>query len=776
VVCLARITGDRKARFYRDDPAIGRIRWYRVPSDRPPLPIPHCFEDPLQVGEFRGEDLAPGVAGVLGEQAASHRGLGPGWFPPGHFCGSPEAWLGGARRGIDPPLVWGWDWRSSCCRGRAWVGTGERITKWDRDGVGLVDSRLNDPGEGYVTSDAEIAVPALAVALLTQSPSVDAGRVQMFATAQGLLYAVYPTGMLHPMGWEAVTVHVGEPDPHPQYTTPERAVDAVADALADSETVRWYYDPTSHVILADVVCYASIVPTPDGLALDGDLVEPGPGAYYGTDPAGDKAWLAFPESKVQGDWRFDASLAMADPGSGRLRFNAATVAATTRLGISATTSDGRDASPLLLAQVAGDSVAVFDTGNTDNLARFRLTAALVDHLTWFELPVAALSASGSAPNNNSPLTVVLAGSAPATPGLAWPGIASDVVPKGGTPATGLTGSRIKDTGAGAIQLLGSALVYNQLSIYPTADFSRSGYVKLVISGTDGYLEMATPSGPGAAYGGPILRLSSDALGGTLYLYSGSGASTPAFGIGGFPAAYLSSGGWDVRGGLVYGVPPAPGAPYDDEKAQDAVGAALLDTPSIDLTYDDAAGEDQRRGARPAIREIRRGGRRPGRRRCLTRRHPLLRDGQRRHPGFFPLPASPTATALTATLSAAVAIGATTPVGIGLYVPLPTAGTYLLAWNLTARVNVASGLGYILTKLRNLTAGADIPGSDRVVGWTMGIVGSPVVNSVSGSQIVTVAAAATVEVWASLAGGPSYTECYLLSGAPYQSTISYVRLA
>jgi hypothetical protein len=656
------------------------------------------------------------------------------------------------------------------------VGTGERITKWDRDGVGLVDSRLNDPGEGYVTSDAEIAVPALAVALLTQSPSVDAGRVQMFATAQGLLYAVYPTGMLHPMGWEAVTVHVGEPDPHPQYTTPERAVDAVADALADSETVRWYYDPTSHVILADVVCYASIVPTPDGLALDGDLVEPGPGAYYGTDPAGDKAWLAFPESKVQGDWRFDASLAMADPGSGRLRFNAATVAATTRLGISATTSDGRDASPLLLAQVAGDSVAVFDTGNTDNLARFRLTAALVDHLTWFELPVAALSASGSAPNNNSPLTVVLAGSAPATPGLAWPGIASDVVPKGGTPATGLTGSRIKDTGAGAIQLLGSALVYNQLSIYPTGDFSRNGYVSLVISGTDGYLQMATPSGPGAAYGGPILRLSSDALGGTLYLYSGSGASTPAFGIGGFPAAYLSSGGWDVRGGLVYGVPPAPAAPYDDEKAQDAVGAALLDTPSIDLTYDDAAGKisgvvrvqqsvKSDAGGVGLVGDVAS----PG----ATRYYGTDSGGTR---GFFPLPASPTATALTATLSAAVAIGATTPVGIGLYVPLPTAGTYLLAWNLTARVNVASGLGYILTKLRNLTAGADIPGSDRVVGWTMGIVGSPVVNSVSGSQIVTVAAAATVEVWASLAGGPSYTECYLLSGAPYQSTISYVRLA
>jgi hypothetical protein len=155
VVALGRITGDRDVKFWRDDESTQRIRWIRVPSDTPPLPIPHCFEDPDQIGEREVEGVVEGMPGVLRRRVRGHGGIGPEWGPPVRFCGSPEAWLHGGRRGIDPPLEWGWDGRSSCCRGGAEiVGTPGVITEWAADGLALEDSPLYSVPSGDVHATA----------------------------------------------------------------------------------------------------------------------------------------------------------------------------------------------------------------------------------------------------------------------------------------------------------------------------------------------------------------------------------------------------------------------------------------------------------------------------------------------------------------------------------------------------------------------------------------------------------------------------------------------
>lgn len=144
-----------------------RVRWYRVPSDTPPLPFPHCFEDPLQLDLESGaiRDLDDEECGVEDQKVAAHNGAPPPWAPGTHGpCGSAEAWLHGAARGVDPPLTWRRDFRSTCCAEDAVVGTASKIPKFSADGNAIQDSRLTDTGSGCVTSSACIDAPALKIA------------------------------------------------------------------------------------------------------------------------------------------------------------------------------------------------------------------------------------------------------------------------------------------------------------------------------------------------------------------------------------------------------------------------------------------------------------------------------------------------------------------------------------------------------------------------------------------------------------------------------------
>ncbi len=101
-------------------------------------------------------------------------------------------------------------------------------------------------------------------------------------------------------------------------------------------------------------------------------------------------------------WKFDTSTSMADPGSGDVRFNNATVASVTALAISANTAD--IGQPDISAYIAtwGDStstikgiITLIDAANGANFAIFDITAAVVDNTTWLQITVTHSASGGT---------------------------------------------------------------------------------------------------------------------------------------------------------------------------------------------------------------------------------------------------------------------------------------------------------------------------------------------------------------------------------------------
>src|SRR5262245_15780133 len=119
----------------------------------------------------------------------------------------------------------------------------------------------------------------------------------------------------------------------------------------------------------------------------------------------DTSW-AQSTTTTTGYWRFDAtSTTMADPGSGKLRFNTATPSTSAALAISKTTDPGTDASPVLASLANGDQLYIQDQGDATKWIRYGVTGASTNNTTWFQVPVSYRSSAGTLPSNNTPLAV-----------------------------------------------------------------------------------------------------------------------------------------------------------------------------------------------------------------------------------------------------------------------------------------------------------------------------------------------------------------------------------
>lgn len=104
-----------------------------------------------------------------------------------------------------------------------------------------------------------------------------------------------------------------------------------------------------------------------------------------------------------GFWRYETSTVMADPGSGDIRSNAATAAASTAIAVSTHTNDNIDARIILLTLQSGDILYMQETDNVDNWARFSITGSVIDNTTWFEIPIVFVTGAGSLTKNNTEL-------------------------------------------------------------------------------------------------------------------------------------------------------------------------------------------------------------------------------------------------------------------------------------------------------------------------------------------------------------------------------------
>jgi hypothetical protein len=172
--------------------------------------------------------------------------------------------------------------------------------------------------------------------------------------------------------------------------------------------------PTFRVLQgADLPTQLSVTYDAAGLKLVGDVPTPPASHYYGTgsDTTAPLGYHPLPVSTKEGIWRYDNSLTMADPGSGRYRWDATVLTAVTRMAIDILSDRGIDFTNVLKTLRADDQVEVQDQGDAANWVRFRITADPTNNGTWFLVPVTLYEPNtygGVAPVNNEPCLVVFA--------------------------------------------------------------------------------------------------------------------------------------------------------------------------------------------------------------------------------------------------------------------------------------------------------------------------------------------------------------------------------
>jgi hypothetical protein len=106
---------------------------------------------------------------------------------------------------------------------------------------------------------------------------------------------------------------------------------------------------------------------------------------------------------------YDSNTTAADPGGGKLRLNAATWAATTKIYVDDLASAGPDYSAFFLKMVTNDTVRVQVGADATRFAKYTLTSAPIDHTGWFEFNVTpALIGPGAMPSNGNSLAVTWA--------------------------------------------------------------------------------------------------------------------------------------------------------------------------------------------------------------------------------------------------------------------------------------------------------------------------------------------------------------------------------
>jgi hypothetical protein len=109
--------------------------------------------------------------------------------------------------------------------------------------------------------------------------------------------------------------------------------------------------------------------------------------------------------------------AAADPGSGKLRFNATPQNTATTMYLSWLTTQGFDAHVLFQAMGVPKNIVLQDTAVASNNQKWTVSGAAVNHTNWFEIPVTYISGSATFTNNqNVSILIVDSGTAG---GTAW---------------------------------------------------------------------------------------------------------------------------------------------------------------------------------------------------------------------------------------------------------------------------------------------------------------------------------------------------------------------
>jgi hypothetical protein len=105
-------------------------------------------------------------------------------------------------------------------------------------------------------------------------------------------------------------------------------------------------------------------------------------------------------------YRFSTTTAMADPGTGRFRYNNATQSLVTQIAVSDTDRDGVDMSNILSIISSGDRLYIQEGADAANWGVYDVNGAPTDNTTWWQIPVTNVAA-GDLPANNRDCAIVL---------------------------------------------------------------------------------------------------------------------------------------------------------------------------------------------------------------------------------------------------------------------------------------------------------------------------------------------------------------------------------
>jgi hypothetical protein len=253
----------------------------------------------------------------------------------------------------------------------------------------------------------------------------------------------------------------------------------------------------------------------------------------------DTGWIT-PVTSSQAIWNYKNVVTMADPAATNIRVNNALFGSATAMAISVTSMNNVDRTNLLLSIQVGDIIEVQDQTSAANWARYNVSGAPVNNTTWFQIPVAFVTGSGSNPANNDNLLLTFNTSG----GGGGAGVVSSVF--------GRTGAVVATSGDYSFSLLSGTAAVSQLPLMIASGASHAAGIAPdpgATAGTTHFLRedatWAVPSGgAGGAPGGATTLLqynNAGAFGGVLNA-SSDGTNVTIWGMK-FIQGPNVSGGW-----------------------------------------------------------------------------------------------------------------------------------------------------------------------------------------------------------------------------------------
>ena len=107
---------------------------------------------------------------------------------------------------------------------------------------------------------------------------------------------------------------------------------------------------------------------------------------------------------LSGIWNYKTTAGVADPGTGNVAPDV--VGAPTIFCFSTHTTGGTDMRNVFLTTQVGDVILAQQQTDSTKWGKYQVRAALVDHSTWFEVPVTVLATgTGGTPANNADVVV-----------------------------------------------------------------------------------------------------------------------------------------------------------------------------------------------------------------------------------------------------------------------------------------------------------------------------------------------------------------------------------